>query len=131
MSKNKENNPYGEILGGLASIGAEDARTGEPKTKPGMSVRIGNTDKPSNTGNTDIISNTKNAGKGKKARKMGNTGKKETAVVCYRIPADLADAIGRIAYWQRRTKQDVVAEAFLRYFETIPEDDKAEINRKN
>lgn len=140
MSKNRENNPYGEILGGLASMGAEDARAGELKTKPEMSVSIGYTDKPGNTGNTDNISNTNNTGKGKKARKIdntgkarkkGNTGKKETAVVCYRIPADLADAIGRIAYWQRRTKQDVVAEAFLRYIETVPEDDKAEINRKH
>ena len=120
MSKNKGNNPYGAILGGL-----------EPKTMSDMSVSIGYTDKPSNTGNTDNISNTNNTGKGKKARKKGNTGKKETAVVCYRIPVDLADAIGRIAYWQRRTKQDVVAEAFLRYIETVPEDDKAEINRKN
>ena len=136
MSNNRENNPYGAILGGLASMGAEDARVSELKTMSDMPDSIGYADKPSNKGNTDNISNTNNTGKGKKARKIdntgkarkkGNTGKKETAVVCYRIPVDLADAIGRIAYWQRRTKQDVVSTAFRAYLATVSSEDQEPI----
>ncbi|MBQ2549958.1 MAG: AAA family ATPase [Bacteroidales bacterium] len=80
------------------------------QAKPEMSVSIGYDDKPCNTdntnrtGNINNIGDSNNASKGKKARKKGNTGKEEATVVSYHIPTDLADAIGRVAYWRRRKK---------------------------
>lgn len=101
--------------------------------KPEMSVSLGYADNPCNTDNTDRtgifsnIGNTSNASKGKKTRKKGNPGKAEKTVVCYRIPADLADAIGRVAYWQRHTKQDVVSTAFMAYLATVSSEDQEPI----
>ena len=60
--------------------------------------------------------------------KRGNTDK--FVAKTYKFPPKVIELVDRVAYWQRRDKQDVVAEALLKYFEMVPEEDKKDIKRK-
>ena len=97
----------------------EEGRTEEETGKSGKRVNTSNKSKTDNTS---------------KPRKMSKNRKKSTPVntlVCktYKLPEDLVLSVERIAYWQRRKIQDVVAEAIRRYRDTVPEDDVRDIPR--
>jgi len=97
----------------------EEGRTDEETEKSGNRVNTRNKRKSDNTS---------------KPRKMSKNRKKSTLVntlVCktYKLPEDLVLSVERIAYWQRRKIQDVVAEAIRQYRDTVPEDDVRDIPR--
>ena len=105
--------------GNVASAKTEDPATPDDN---------GNTDKTSKRCKTGNAGATRNTTRQSKTSKNGNTDK--LVAKTYKLPPRLIELVDRVAYWQRRNKQDVIAEALLKYFEAIPEEDKAEIKRK-
>ena len=63
-------------------------------------------------------------GKRKKKEVQRNTG--VLVPKTYKLPSDLVDQVGRVAYWQRRKVQDIIAEALRTYLKGVPEEDLAE-----
>ena len=111
----------------LATVNPASAKTEVPAT-PDNNGNTGKPRKRSRPGNAGTMRNTTNTTRRGKSGKSGNTDK--VVAKTYKIPPELIVLVDRVAYWQRRDKQDVVAEALLRYFEMIPDKDKAEIKRK-
>ncbi len=133
-SESLEDEMIGSRVFGAFSLKAVPAAVDPASAKtevPATPDNNGNTGKPrkrSKPGNAGTMRNTTNTTRQGKSGKSGNTDK--FVAKTYKIPPKLIVLVDRVAYWQRRDKQDVVAEALLRYFETVPEDDKAEIKRK-
>lgn len=87
----------------------------------------GNTDMPRKRRKPGNAGNTRNTARQSKTGKNGNTDK---VAKTYKFSPVQIELIARIAYWQRRNIQDVIAEALTLYIETVPEEDKVEIKRK-
>ncbi len=77
---------------------------------------MGNTNKRSNSRNTRKKGTIKNRGKGSTLGVL--------VAKTYKLPKSEIEEIERIAYWQRRKIQDIVAEALARYASSIDEEDK-------
>jgi hypothetical protein len=119
---------------GFSIFGAFPATT---KAIPASSSWTSASDSPANNGNTsrpkemrkpNTVGNTHNTDILNKSMKRGNTDK--FVAKTYKFPPKVIELVDRVAYWQRRDKQDVVAEALLKYFEMVPEEDKKDIKRK-
>lgn len=130
-SESLENEMIGSSVFGTFSPKAAPAAVDPASAKIGASAKPdanGNTGKPRKTRKPSNAGTMRNTTRQSKSGKNGNTDK--FVAKTYKIPPELIVLVDRVAYWQRIDKQDVVAEALLRYFEMIPDEDKAEIKRK-
>ena len=77
------------------------------------------------------LSKTNNKGmQGKTGKRKKKGVQRNTSVLIpktYKLPSDLVDQVGRVAYWQRRKVQDIVAEALSVFLRNIPNEDKETI----
>ena len=116
-------------LSGFSVFGAVSAKTGVPvPDNNGNTSNTKKTSKRRKPGNAGTMRNTAR----QRQSKSGKNGKTDKFVPkTYKFPPELIELVNRVAYWQRRHMQDIIAEALLKYFETVPEEDKAEIKRKH
>ena len=92
---------------------------------------------PDDNGNTDMTSKRRkpsnagtmrNTARQSKSCKNGKTDK--FVAKTYKFPPKLIELVDRVAYWRRQNKQDIIAEALIMFFDSVPEEDKQEIKRK-
>lgn len=78
----------------------------------------------SNTSNRRKNTNAGNTGK---SRKPHSIGKASMIVKTYKLPIWIVEQVERIAFWQRKKIQDVMAEALTMYLDAVPDEDRQPI----
>lgn len=80
----------------------------------------------SNTGNAGNVGNDRRVDYSNNPRKPSPAGSRQsqTKVHCYKLDINIVGTIANIAYWQRRTRREVVEEALLQYIDKTPDEDK-------
>lgn len=103
----KYNETYDILSGSIGEIFTSDSDSG-------------NIGKAGKTGNENMVSQHDDT------RMSSREGTEEsiTKVHSFKLEVSIVNTISDIAYWQRRTKRDVVEEALRKYIDKTPEEDK-------
>jgi len=86
--------------------------------KKGTPSNNGTTETPISTGKTGLLGNT-----GKSGILDTTYNRKDLVPKTYKLPLVLVNAVERVAYWQRKEKQTVIAECISKYLQTVPSED--------